>query len=277
MLALALVAAPAIAAAGAAVDASADGAADAAPGVAPAAPHQVFIVGDSTVSAYGPERAPRQGWGEYLQDWLDAAYVVRNHARSGRSSRSFIEEGWLAPVERALRPGDVLLVQFGHNDEKIEDPTRYDDAGTEFPRWLMRYVALAREKGATPVLLTPLARRKFDGAEPKDTHGAYARAVRDLAQREGVALVDLDAASRDWLRALGPDASKDYYMYVPAQAQADDTHLQVRGATVVACLVMAGWVRVAPELKAHLRRDTACGAPPAAAQGVGAASASSAR
>jgi quercetin dioxygenase-like cupin family protein len=158
----------------------------------------------------------------------------------------------------------VLLVQFGHNDEKVEDPTRYTAAEGEFPRWLMRYVALAREHGATPVLITPLARRKFDGTEPKDTHGAYARAVRELARQEQVALVDLDAASRDWLRALGPEASMHYYMHVPAQGQADDTHLQVHGATAVACLVVAGWARVAPELQGHLRRDTDCGALPSA-------------
>lgn len=232
--------------------------------VAAVAPRQVFIVGDSTASAYGPERAPRQGWGEFLGSWLDAGFVVRNHARSGRSSRSFIEQGWLAPVEQDLRPGDVLLIQFGHNDAKREDPTRYNEPGQAFPRWLSRYVALARARGATPVLLTPLARRKFAGAEPVDTHGAYAQAVRALAARDGVALVDLEAASRDWLRALGPDASKLYYMHVPAQGQADDTHLQAPGATAVACLVAAGWLRVEPALAAHLRRDTDCGARPSA-------------
>lgn len=252
---------------------------------APIASRQVFIVGDSTASAYGPGRAPRQGWGECLQDWLDDGLVVRNHARSGRSSRSFIEQGWLAPIADRLRVGDVLLVQFGHNDEKREDPARRTAADGDFPRWLMRYVALARERGATPVLVTPLARRKFDGAEPIDTHGDYARAVRDLARREGVALVDLDAASRDWLRRLGPDASKHYYMYVPSQGQADDTHLQMEGATAVACLVTAGWARVAPELAPQLHHATDCsalpGAPtdraPPADQGLGAASASSAR
>jgi lysophospholipase L1-like esterase/quercetin dioxygenase-like cupin family protein len=230
---------------------------------APAAPRQVFIVGDSTASAYGPERAPRQGWGEFLGGWLDAGFVVHNHARNGRSSRSFIEQGWLEPVERGLRRGDFLLIQFGHNDAKHEDPARFN-AAAAFPRWLMRYVALARERGATPVLITPLARRKFAGTEPVDTHGAYARVVRELAAREAVALVDLDAASRDWLRALGPEASKLYYMHVSAQAQADDTHLQFHGAAAVACLVAAGWQRVEPALQGRLRRDTDCGARPTA-------------
>ena len=165
-------------------------------------PHRVFIVGDSTASEYGPERAPRQGWGMQLQSFLDpAAWQVKNHAQSGRSSRSFIEEGWLAPVEQSLSRGDVLLIQFGHNDEKIEDPTRYNEPLQAFPQWLMRYITLAREKGATPILITPLARRKFDHGQLLDTHGLYSQSVRDLARHEQVGLIDLNASSMDWLRA----------------------------------------------------------------------------
>jgi lysophospholipase L1-like esterase len=224
---------------------------------------QVFIVGDSTASQYGAERAPREGWGMQLQSCLDpAAWQVRNHAQSGRSSRSFIEEGWLKPVEAELHRGDVLLIQFGHNDEKFEDPTRYDAPATAFPQWLMRYVALARAKGATPILVTPLARRKFEHGSKLDqlldTHGAYSIAVRTLASREHVGLIDLDASSTAWLRALGDEASKSYYMHVPEQHQADDTHLQQRGAVQVACLVVAGWKALYPALAKDLLRATDC-------------------
>ena len=134
-----------------------------APAAAGTPPRQVFIAGDSTASHYGPERAPREGWGQQLQGFLDDdAYVVRNHAQSGRSSRSFIAEGWFDGMAKDMRSGDVLLIQFGHNDEKIEDPSRYNEPQRAFPQWLARYVAFAREKGATPILLTPLARRKFE-------------------------------------------------------------------------------------------------------------------
>ncbi|MBK9669851.1 MAG: cupin domain-containing protein [Thermomonas sp.] len=229
------------------------------------APRQVFIVGDSTASEYGAERAPRQGWGMQLQSFLDpAAWQVRNHAQSGRSSRSFIKEGWLAPVERSLARGDVLLIQFGHNDEKAEDPTRYNEPAQAFPQWLARYVALARAKGATPILVTPLARRKFERGsridQLLDTHGAYPPAVRALAAREGVGLIDLTASSMAWLRALGDEASKPFFMHVPGQGQADDTHLQARGATAVACLVVAGWKALDPALAEQVVRDTDCGA-----------------
>lgn len=209
--------------------------------VAAGEPHRVFIAGDSTASAYPAERAPRQGWGMQLQPFLAQGWEVRNHAQSGRSARSFIEQGWLDGIARDLRAGDVLLVQFGHNDAKVEDPARYNDPAEAYPRWLMRYVALARERGATPVLVTPVARRKFDGAQLLDTHGPYPGAVRALAAREGVALVDLAASSMDWLRKTGDAASKPYYMHVPAQKQADDTHFSAAGARVAACLVAVGW------------------------------------
>lgn len=228
-------------------------------------PHRVFIVGDSTASEYGPERAPRQGWGMQLQSFLDpAAWQVKNHAQSGRSSRSFIDEGWLAPVEKSLSRGDVLLIQFGHNDEKAEDPTRYNEPAQAFPQWLTRYIALARAKGATPILITPLARRKFERGSKidqlLDTHGAYSIAVRELAKREQVGLIDLDASSTAWLRALGDEASKPFYMHLPAQNLADDTHLQARGATAVACLVVGGWKALDPALEKTVVRDTDCGA-----------------
>lgn len=202
---------------------------------------RVFIAGDSTASEYPAERAPQEGWGMRLQPWLADGWEVRNHAQSGRSTRSFIEEGWLDGIAKDLRAGDVLLIQFGHNDAKAEDATRYVDPAVAYPQWLMRYVALAREHGATPVLVTPVARRIFDGKYLVDTHGLYPQAVRTLAQREGVALIDLWASSTDWVRGLGAQASRPYFMHVPAQGKADDTHFSRAGAEAVACLVAAGW------------------------------------
>ena len=100
-------------------------------------PRRVFIAGDSTASAYGPERAPRSGWGEALPSFLDATnWEVRNHARSGRSSRSFIEQGFLDPIAAELRKGDVLLIQFGHNDARID--ARAKRTAARVPEWLSR-------------------------------------------------------------------------------------------------------------------------------------------
>jgi len=204
-------------------------------------PRRVFIAGDSTASEYPAERAPREGWGMRLGDWLVEGVELRNHAQSGRSARSFIEQGWLDGIARDLDEGDVLLIQFGHNDAKVEDPARYSEPMVEYPRWLMRYVELARARGATPVLVTPVARRKFDGNQLLDTHGPYPQAVRELARREQLPLVDLNALSMDWLRLAGEAGSRPYFMHVPALKQADDTHFSAAGARLVACLVAAGW------------------------------------
>lgn len=229
---------------------------------------RVFIAGDSTASAYGPERAPRQGWGMQLQSFLDAkAWSVRNHAQSGRSARSFIEQGWLDGIAKDLRAGDVLLVQFGHNDAKLEDPSRYNEPREAFPAWLMRYVQLARERGATPILVTPVARRKFDRGQLLDTHGLYVQSVRDLAARERIGLIDLNTRSMDWLRALGDEPSKRFFMHVPearapTELQADDTHLRDAGAVAVACFVVDEWKRLDPSLAPTVVRDTDCGAKP---------------
>lgn len=225
---------------------------------------RIFIAGDSTASQYGPERAPRAGWGMALPTYFGTNRDVRNHAISGRSSRSFIEQGALDAIAKQLGKGDVLLIQFGHNDEKREDASRYTEPVDEFPRWLMRYVSVARERGARPILITPLARRIFDHGQLLDTHGAYADAVRALARREKVDLIDLTATSMDWLRALGDEPSKQYYQHVPAQQLQDDTHLQWQGATAVACLVVAGWKQIDPALAKDVVRDTDCGALPSA-------------
>ncbi|MGQ0800145.1 MAG: cupin domain-containing protein [Pseudomarimonas sp.] len=229
---------------------------------------RIFIAGDSTASDYPLDRAPRAGWGMALGSFFGTHREVRNRALSGRSSRSFIDQGALTAVSEEMRKGDVLLIQFGHNDEKLEDPTRYTEPTTEFPQLLMRYVNAARERGAIPILLTPLARRIFDPGQTQDqlldTHGVYADAVRGLAQRENVGLIDLNKRSMDWLRALGDEASKRYYMHVPSQQLQDNTHLQWHGATAVACFVVDEWKRLDPSLVADVVRDTDCGALPSA-------------
>lgn len=227
-----------------------------------AEPQRVFIAGDSTAAEYGPERAPQAGWGQALQSYLDpAAWQVRNHAKGGRSARSFIAEGRLDAIARELRRGDVLLIQFGHNDAKFEDPSRYDDPQQAYPQYLSRYVALARDKGATPILLTPAARLLYDFGSLLDTHGLYTQAVQRLAAEQQVALIDLNASSSAWIRALGEQAAKPYFLFVPEQGKADGTHFSHAGAAAVACLVVRDWAALQPALRTQLRRDIDCGMP----------------
>lgn len=224
-----------------------------------AAPVRLFIAGDSTAAEYGPERAPQAGWGQMLQSYLDPARIeVHNHAKGGRSTRSFIDEGRLDPIAAELRRGDVLLIQFGHNDAKFEDPTRYTDPDSDYPQLLMRYVQVARDKGATPVLVTPVARLLYDFGSLLDTHARYTLAMQRLAAREHVALIDLNDRSMRWIRAMGEQGARPYFLFVPEQNKADGTHFSAAGANAVACLVLREAVQVLPTLQPALVRDIDC-------------------
>ncbi|WP_448140660.1 GDSL-type esterase/lipase family protein [Stenotrophomonas sepilia] len=226
---------------------------------AQAAPVRVFIAGDSTAAAYGPERAPQAGWGQALQSYLDPARLeVHNHAKGGRSTRSFIDEGRLDAIAAELRQGDVLLIQFGHNDAKFEDRTRYTDPDSDYPRLLMRYVQVARGKGATPVLVTPVARLLYDFGSLLDTHGRYTQSMKALAAREQIALIDLNDRSMRWIRALGEEGARPYFLFVPEQNKTDGTHFSVAGAHAVACLVLRDAVPLLPALQPALVRDIDC-------------------
>lgn len=237
--------------------------------------HRIFIAADSTAATYGPERAPQAGWGQALQSWLDPLqWQVRNHAIGGRSTRSFINEGRLDAIANELQAGDVLLIQFGHNDAKVEDPTRFTDPETDYARFLSRYIAVAREKGATPMLITPVARLLYDFGALLDTHGRYTLAMKRVAHEQNVPLIDLNASSAAWIRALGEQGARPYFMFVPEQNKADGTHFSVAGANAVACLVMRGWVELQPQMKAGLKRDIDCGAISAPASPVATASVS---
>ena len=231
----------------------------------PVAVQRIFIAGDSTAATYGPERAPQAGWGQKLADWTASGWEVRNHAVGGRSTRSFIDEGRLDAIASEIRAGDVLLIQFGHNDAKREDATRYTDPATEYPQLLERYVEVARARGATPILLTPVARLYYDFRSLVDTHGQYTLAMRALATREGVALIDLNAATSDWIRGHGEQGAKPYFMHVPAQGKADGTHFSEAGANAVACLVAAGWRAIDARAPVKPVTGTDCAALPAQA------------
>lgn len=188
---------------------------------------------------------PRAGWGQFIQDFLPLGVEVCNAASSGRSSKSFIEEGRLEQITSKLKPGDFLFIQFGHNDQK-EDEERKTLPFTTFKSYLKKYIQAARAANATPVLLTPVQRRSFnENGVFQDTHGDYSLAILELAKEEEVQLIDLGNLSKKLFVQLGPDESKKLFLHLSPdefqnypQGVIDDTHFSETGARKIADLVM---------------------------------------
>jgi lysophospholipase L1-like esterase len=220
-------------------------------------PVTVFMIGDSTMADKpNPDTNPERGWGQLLPQFLREDVVVRNMAVNGRSTKSFIDEGRWDEVMRALRPGDLVLIQFGHNDQKSADPTRYTNPYTAYRRNLERFALDTRAKGATPVLLSSIVRRNFnDDGVLVDTHGVYPWVTRMVAKDLGVAFIDLQQLSEDLVLAAGAEGSKELYVWTaPGEyamypnGQRDDTHLSVKGATEVARMAAGELEKVAEAL-----------------------------
>ncbi|MFF6876298.1 rhamnogalacturonan acetylesterase [Streptomyces sp. NPDC012474] len=202
----------------------------------------LYIAGDSTAAQKYADAAPETGWGMALPFFLQAPLKVSNHAVNGRSSKSFIDEGRLDAILRAIRPGDLLLIQFGHNDAKSEDPTRYTEPWTTYQAHLRRYISGARSRGARAVLATSVERRKFDAkGTAVTTHGEYPAAMRALAEAEGVPLLDVQALSIALWQELGVEETKKYFNWTATEQ--DNTHFNPPGAIAVARLAVRELLR----------------------------------
>ncbi len=208
------------------------------------APIRVVVVGDSTVADYGDD--PTQaGWGQMLRGLLSEKVTVVNLAQCGRSTKSFRAEGlW----DKALAAkGDFLLIQFGHNDCPGK-PERTTDPNTTYPENLRRYVDESRKAGATPVLITPMERRKFTPqGRIACSLSAYAEAMRKIAAEEKVALVDLHDKSIALYERLGPQRA------AAELGSGDQTHFSPQGAAVMARLVAEDLARVETRLAPYIK------------------------
>ena len=218
----------------------------------------IWIIGDSTVE---DNRPPFRGWGWALPKYLLDTVPVRNLALSGRSTRSFWDQGLFSLAEQGMQKGDILLIQFGHNDEK-DTPDLHTDPDSTYPEFLMRYCNIAREKGALPVLMTPVSRRFFvGGGSLLYTHGEYPRAVRELAAREQIPLCDLKKDSRALYISLGEEATAALFVRLAPgehpdfpEGHDDKTHFNAGGATIIAGLV-AKELRSIPECAVLLKDE----------------------
>ncbi|KWX70690.1 rhamnogalacturonan acetylesterase [Paenibacillus jilunlii] len=225
----------------------------------------LYIAGDSTAAQKGGGEKPMTGWGEFLQEHFSPDIAVDNRAVNGRSTRSFLAEGRLEDIGKDFRSGDYLLIQFGHNDQKVEDPARYTDPSTEYRRNLLTFIEFARSRGGYPVLLTSVSRRRFTaGSEPDPLAvGLYPEAVREVAAQTGTPLLDIFASSQQLYRVLGVDGSRQLFMHRPAsvhpnypQGITDDTHFCKEGAARIAGLTAEAISQSAElaALHAYLRR-----------------------
>ncbi|MGO4108290.1 rhamnogalacturonan acetylesterase [Paenibacillus sp. YAF4_2] len=213
----------------------------------------VYIAGDSTAANYPPEQAPMQGWGAKLGLFLPASYRVANEGVCGRSSKSFIEEGRLESILERIQPGDFLLIQFGHNDSK-EDMDRHTSPWDTFPKYLQQYIGGVKDKGATPVLISPICRRHFDfDGLLIHTHGDYPRSVEALAVREKVSFIDLNGRSAAAFKEMGELKSKEWITWLMPGEHSnypdginDDTHLNECGAEAIARIVAEALIKQYP-------------------------------
>lgn len=219
----------------------------------------IYTIGDSTMADKKPEVYPETGWCQVLGDYFDETVTVKNHARNGRSSKSFIDEGRWQTVLDSLKKGDYLFIQFGHNDEKAYDSTRYTTPFGTYAANLEKFVIESREKGAKPLLFTSIVRRKFDeNGKLKITHGDYPEATRRVAEKLDVPLIDLQQITKEWVNEMGEESSKEMFLWTePSEkypdGRKDDTHLSEKGAKKVAQLALAECQRKDLAFTNHLK------------------------
>ena len=219
---------------------------------------QLFTIGDSTMANKKAVAYPETGWGQVLGKYFDDQVIVHNHARNGRSSKSFIDEGRWKTVRDSLQPGDYVFIQFGHNDEKEYDSTRYTTPYGTYSDNLAKFVNESRAKGAIPVLFTPIVRRHFDDQGTLvNSHGNYPDALRQLAARMNVPLIDLEKLTRHLVDSLGPEKSKKLYVWTRPnekypEGHKDNTHLNVEGAHKVAELAAEAVKMLSLGLSEHI-------------------------
>lgn len=239
----------------------------------------VFMIGDSTMANKDTTGGKQErGWGMMLQQYFKSDVVVDNHAVNGRSSKSFIDEGRWDVVLSKMKPGDYVIIQFGHNDEKPA-ADRHTDPGTTFDANLRRFVLESRARGGIPILCNAVVRRNFyrqvdssvDDESLRnttyedekvnsdtliDTHGAYLLSPRNVARELGVPFIDANRVTHDLEQGMGIEGSRRLHMWfrpgehpsVP-KGRKDNTHYNVYGATVVAGLLAEEISHQVPALK----------------------------
>jgi lysophospholipase L1-like esterase len=203
----------------------------------------IYTIGDSTMAnKVDPEQNPERGWGQMLQPFFSDKVVVDNRAVNGRSTRSFIDLKLWDSVYNSLKKGDYVFIQFGHNDGKDTDPSRYTNPHSSYRHNLIRFVEETRKKGATPILFSSIARRNFnEQGVLVDTHNDYTLEMRLVAQEYKVPFIDMQYYTELLEESYGVEKSKTLHLHFAEGENAyvkkeikDNTHLSILGATAIA-------------------------------------------
>ena len=202
--------------------------------IRPATVPTIYLAGDSTV--VDQDKEPWAAWGQMLPVFFDSSISIANNAESGETIKSFVGERRYAKIMSTIKPGDFLMIQFAHNDQK--PGAGYVPAATDYKKYLLQYIADARSHGATPILVTSMNRRNFDATgKIVQTLGDYPQAMREVAADQKVALIDLNALSKILFEALGTEGTLHAFVHYPAntfpdqpEELKDETHFNSYGA-----------------------------------------------
>ncbi len=219
----------------------------------------IWMAGDSTMSIKAVKAYPETGWGMPFVHMFDSSVTIKNLAKNGRSTKTFISENLWQSIKDGMQTGDYVFIQFGHNDESKEKKDRYTSP-VDYRKNLKKFIDETKAAGAHPVLLTPVSRRRFDDdGRALETHSEYSAVVREIAASEDIHFIDLDALSLELYQSMGVETSKLLFLQLKPgehpnypQGKTDNTHFNELGARLIAQLVLASVKENIPELAARI-------------------------
>ncbi|WP_071131004.1 rhamnogalacturonan acetylesterase [Enterococcus timonensis] len=222
---------------------------------------KIFIAGDSTAANKAENKRPEAGWGEYLQDFFVPEVLVVNYAKNGRSTKSFITDGYLIQLAKEMVPGDFSFLQFGHNDQKLESPERGTLPFSTYQENLQQMIDVCRAHQVTPIMLTSVTRRQYlNGQIDPTLLGDYPAAAMETAKKNNLVCLDLHQATIDFLNQFDDATSRQFFLQLqPGQhpnypdGVMDNTHSNEKGAQQNAALVIEELKKSAGELKNFLK------------------------
>lgn len=219
---------------------------------------KIWLCGNSTVTDQDGE--PYASWGQMFPFWFNEKVSVENLAMSGLRTTSFIQQNRLEKIKKELKKDDYVLVEFGHNDEKDRHPG--SGAWYNFSMNLKTFIDELRPLGARIIFVTPTERRNFQNGMAQPTHGDYPVAIRTIAERENVPLIDLTVATTTLFNAMGEEGSKHLLVHYPMGTfpgqeteLKDNTHANAFGAFEISKLVIEGMKKLGINLTDYLRNE----------------------